>query len=112
MTEAMSNLTWKFVPAEDCTVDSEHQLLADGKETGFTIQDCRGYAGSYGVNEHGGTGRDYWMAIRGNFKTLKAAKEFAEQLYTERTKDPIAAGEREMTYRPGRFARDTDVEEG
>lgn len=69
----MSDIEWKFFPAQDCTVDPEYRLFLDGLDTGFHISDGRQIGGGYALghwNEQSGT-----LQLFEEYRSLKKAKE-------------------------------------
>lgn len=72
----MTTYTWKFLEAEDDSVDSVHELHADGESTGIHVQDCRSYGGRWTLGklilDH--KQRVEGVAYLGDHPTLAAAK--------------------------------------
>lgn len=66
-----SAFTFKFVPAEDSSVDAEYQLLRDGKATPFSVQ--VGEDGVNAVTEYG----DTWIKFHGESRSIEKAKALA-----------------------------------
>jgi hypothetical protein len=80
----MQALTWILKPAEDTSVDPEHQLRCGKYDTGISVQDATSYDGGYAVNETGGSGDEVWVALLSTHRTLKAAKAAAEKHFSGR----------------------------
>lgn len=76
----MASFEFIHVPAEDSTVDPCYDLLVDGKKTRVSIQDCRSYGAGYHVNLYGPEDH-FWAKSCGNFRSLRAAKERAVEVY-------------------------------
>ena len=68
-----SKTKFVYVAGDDEGVDGEYELHLNGKPTGIGIQDCRTYAGDYGVYRFSGR----TLTILGDTKSLKTAKEIA-----------------------------------
>jgi hypothetical protein len=79
------NLTFRFVPASDESVDSQYDLLDEGCVTNIYIQDCRGYGGGYVVSECGneGTEDSYWTRDIGHTNSRAKAFRIADAHYTK-----------------------------
>jgi hypothetical protein len=82
------NYHFILIPAEDDSVDAEYDMKSPTyQNTNFSIQDCRTYGGSWGVNEnHYENGQLTAVTDHGSFKTLTAAKSKAITLYEKQSK--------------------------
>ena len=45
-------ITFKYVPAEDPSMDDDYLMMVNGKEANFGIQDAHRYHGGYVVNRY------------------------------------------------------------
>lgn len=77
-------LSFKFVPAEDGSVDDVHEVFLDGKPTPYGIQVCMGrhvvYETGYSTP---GDDSTMWIAFHGNelgYKRIGEAKDLILEL--------------------------------
>jgi hypothetical protein len=85
MTDATAKsataIEWRFVAAEDCSVDSEYRLFVNGADVGISVQDATSYGGGYAVGREEGAGDDFGIRHFGAYRTLKMAKAVAQRVF-------------------------------